>query len=172
MMPQSIPFDAAKWIYKHHCYPEFHVPKDVLYECCRLLCVPPYYRGLLPRSSLSIQELIKTTSLPSFNLSLQLDPGTFFSLMQPDLDLPFNLASHTIPCIEVTSMLLDSFSQQWFDGVMSFQDPRQPSHYLPFWVLVWWNKLGLVVEARQAWSTAWSWISGCANEVHPSFHII
>jgi len=69
-------------------------------------------------------------------------------------------------------MLLDSFSQQWFDGVMSFQDPRQPSHYLPFWVLVWWNKLGLVVEARQAWSTAWSWISGCANEVHPSFNII
>jgi len=153
-MPQSQDFDAAKWINNQQLYPGFNVPKDILYEHCCLLHTPPYYHGLVPRSSISIQELIDSTSIPSYDCTLCPDPSFYFSSMQPNLDLPSDLASQTIPSVETTSMLLDSFGQQWFDGAMSFQDPRQPSHYLPFWVLTWWYKLGLMVKARLAWSKA------------------
>lgn len=171
-MPQSQDFDAAKWINNQQLYPGFNVPKDILYERRCLLRIPPYYHGLVPRSSISIQELIDSTSIPSYDRTLRPDPSFYFSSMRPDLDLPSDLASRTIPSVETTSMLLDSFGQQWFDGAMSFQDPRQPSRYLPFWVLTWWYKLGLVVEARLAWSKARLWVLGRANEAHPSFHAI
>jgi hypothetical protein len=135
-MPQSLDFDAAKWINNQQLYPGFNVPKDILYERRRLLCIPPYYHGLVPRSSISIQELIDSTSIPLYDRTLRPDPSFYFSSMRPDLDLPSDLASWTFPSVEITSMLLDSFGQQWFGGAMSFQDPRQPSHYLGPYVVV------------------------------------
>lgn len=95
-----------------------------------------------------------------------------FSSKPVKLNLPFNLTTHAIPPVALTSALLLSFGQQWFDSAQSILDPRGSSHYLPFWVLKHWNQMGLVLEMMDAWCAAHVWVVNCASPLHLQFNVV
>lgn len=172
-MSHAFPFDASKWIGTRQNYPELNIPKDVLYKHRRLLQIPPYYHGFVPKSTVTIQELLDTTSLPSFDNNSNFKIVSFlFTSTQPDINLSFDLITRPIPPLAITKTLLQSFGQQWFDGAKSVQDPRDASHFLPFWVISYWSELGNVLEARQAWYTAQIWITECVEPSHLQFLVV
>jgi hypothetical protein len=173
-MSQIIVFNSSKWLNGQHRYPKANIPKDILNERRRLLRIPLFYAGFIPSSKISIHDLLDSTSLPVFDNHLALHPNNnpIFSSRPADTNLPYDLTARAIPSVTSTSALLLSFGQHWFDGAQSLVDPREPSQSLPFWVLQYWNRLGLVLEAKHAWHIAHTWVISCASPLHPQFHVV
>lgn len=157
------PFNSTRWIGLSLSYPDFNTPKDVLSELHRLLQVPAYYRGLIPSHAILIEDLLSDTSFPSFDASLT-DHHTFFSSSPPDIDIPFNLPTRAVPPLMITNVLLETFGQQWFNGAQSIRDPWDTTCFLPFWVLVYWNCMGCVIQGQCDWCDAHAWIMMCGGE--------
>lgn len=166
-MPQNTPFDNTLWIGRSFPYPAANLPKEVLLERRRLLKVPIFIATVIPSRSIPIRDLLEMTSLPkTLEISSILDRRSMFSPMPPNApaNLHYHISDRPIPTLAFTNSLLDQFGQRWFDGMQSVYDLTNDTLRLPFWVLTYWQHMGLVLQGQKLWCDARTWVLNCAVE--------
>ncbi|KZP24064.1 hypothetical protein FIBSPDRAFT_1042366 [Athelia psychrophila] len=160
-------FDGALWIGRNLMYPAANMPKEVLLERRRLLKVPAFVNTVIPYRSVPVRDLLDTKSLPSIlEMSSILDHRAMFRSAPPNApaNIYYHISDHPIPPLTLTNTLLDAFGQQWFDGMQSVCHPTNDTLFLPFWVLTYWQRMGLVLQGQKLWCDARTWVLSCAVE--------
>lgn len=148
-------------------YPAANMPKEVLLERRRLLKVPAFVNTVIPYRSVPVRDLLDTKSLPSIlEMSSILDHRAMFRSAPPNApaNIYYHISDHPIPPLTLTNTLLDAFGQQWFDGMQSVCHPTNDTLFLPFWVLTYWQRMGLVLQGQKLWCDARTWVLSCAVE--------
>ncbi|KAK7013449.1 hypothetical protein R3P38DRAFT_2788354 [Favolaschia claudopus] len=158
---QLPPLNTREWIGKNKKYP-LHAPKNLEFYCTRQLRVPKEVKGAFPDNGLSVSAFLRAV-VPSKSYGLVFPaPKTCFSSEAPNMDMGQaieHLKTKSLPPIKYVDQLKQEVRQAILDGKLSVLDARYPYIRFPFWIVMTWQWLIGLADAREEWKAAEDWVN-------------
>ncbi|KAK6988928.1 hypothetical protein R3P38DRAFT_2803880 [Favolaschia claudopus] len=158
---QLPPLNTREWIEKNKKYP-LHALKNLEFYCTRQLRVPKEVKGAFPDNGLSVSAFLRAV-VPSKSYGLVFPaPKTCFSSEAPNMDMGQaieHLKTKSLPPIKYVDQLKQEVRQAILDGKLSVLDARYPYIRFPFWIVMTWQWLIGLADAREEWKAAEDWVN-------------
>jgi hypothetical protein len=165
---EALVFDPSLWIGHQKKYKD--VPLHVSNALTQLRQIPEAILSLLPQPEVPILDFI-SLKLPRQSAELvMVKIDKCFSSEAPQMDIQTFL-HRSIPPKSFITAVENSLGQAWFDGKVSFVDPRfvGSDNRLSFWVPTYWRRMDSIIEAKKRWQEARVWLQTESTKTnHPS----
>lgn len=152
-------WSETDWIGRGLDYPTRNTPAIVLKQRKKLLAIPSTFQYLLPRSSISVQALLRLKLPLQSSSSVEELARDMFDASMPDTGLETIFkGSKTIPPPQILDELNDIFNQAWFDGRAQSVLGWNTSGRFPLPIISIWRELSRIHAVRAIWKKADEWM--------------
>ena len=154
---EALVFNPSLWIGCQKKYKD--VPLHVSNALTQLRQIPEAILSLLPQPEVPILDFIRL-ELPRQSAELvMVKIDKCFSPEAPQMDIQAFLR-RSIPPKSFITIVENSLGQAWFDGKVSFVDPRFTGgdNRLSFWVPTYWRRMDNIIEAQKHWQETRAWL--------------